>query len=144
MKKSKVKVAQLCPTLCDPPWSSPGQDTAVGSLSLLQGIFTTQGLNPGLLHCRRIPYQLSHQGSPRTLEWVAYPFSRGPSWHGNWTRGLLHCRQILYQLSHKGRISVSPSCRRWNLRGLRTLILNLFSLHRLFDSTSRLVKSAVY
>ena len=86
------------------PWSSPGQDTGVGSLSLLQGIFTTQGSNPGLLHCRRIPYQLSHQGSPRTLERVAYPFSRGPSWPRNWTRGLLHCRQILYQLSHKGSI----------------------------------------
>ena len=35
----------------------------VGSLSLLQGIFPTQGLNPGLLHCRQILYQLSHQGS---------------------------------------------------------------------------------
>ena len=38
------------------------------------------GLNPGLLHCRRIIYQLSYQGSPRILlEWVAYPFSRGSS-----------------------------------------------------------------
>ena len=47
------------------PWSSPGQNTGVGSLSLLQGIFPTQGLNPGLLHCRQILYQLSHKGSPR-------------------------------------------------------------------------------
>ena len=39
-------------------------DTGVGSRSLLQGIFPTQGLNPGLLHCRRILYQVSHQGSP--------------------------------------------------------------------------------
>ena len=46
------------------PWSSPGQDTGVGSLSLLQGIFPTQGSNPGLLRCRRILYQLSHKGSP--------------------------------------------------------------------------------
>ena len=46
------------------------------SLSLLQGIFSTQRLNPGLLHkCRRFLYQLSHRGSPRILEWVAYPFS---------------------------------------------------------------------
>ena len=45
------------------PWNSPGQNTGVGCLSLLQGIFPTQGLNPGLLHCRRILYQLSHQGS---------------------------------------------------------------------------------
>ena len=59
------------------PWNSPGQDTGVGSLSLLQWIFPTQGSNPGLLHCRRIHYQLSHQGSPRILEWVAYPFSSG-------------------------------------------------------------------
>ena len=44
---------------------------------LLQGIFPTQGSNPGLSHCREILYQLSHQGSPRILKWVAYPFSRG-------------------------------------------------------------------
>jgi len=46
-----------------------------GSLSLLQGIFPTQGLNPGLPHCRRILYQMSYKGNPRILEWVAYPFS---------------------------------------------------------------------
>jgi len=46
------------------PWNSPGQNTGVGSLSLLQGIFPTQGSNPCLLHCRRILYQLSHKGSP--------------------------------------------------------------------------------
>ena len=46
------------------PWNSPGQNTGVGSLSLLQRIFPTQGWNPGLLHCRRILYQLSHKGSP--------------------------------------------------------------------------------
>ena len=60
--KVKVKVTQLCPTLCDPmdysPWNSPGQNTGVVSLSLLQGIFLTQGLNPGLLHGRQILYQL--------------------------------------------------------------------------------------
>ena len=57
------------------PQNSPGQSTEVGSLSLHQGIFPTQGSNPGLQHCRRILYQLSHKGSPRILEWVAYPFS---------------------------------------------------------------------
>ena len=67
------------------PWNSPGQNTGVGSLSLLQGIFPTQGSNPGLPHCRQILYQLSHKGSPRTLEWVAYPFSSGSSWPRNWT-----------------------------------------------------------
>ena len=47
------------------PWNSPGQNTGVGSCSLLQGVFPMQGSNPGLLHCRWILYQLSHQGSPR-------------------------------------------------------------------------------
>ena len=68
------------------PWNSLGQNTGVGSLSLLQGIFPTQGSNQGLLHCRQILYQMSHKGSPRILEWVAYPFSRGSSWPRNWTR----------------------------------------------------------
>ena len=126
----KVKVAQSCPTLCDPmgytvlgilqarilEWvaipyfrdlPNPGMEPrslalqvdslpvepqgkpkniGMGSLYLLQGIFPTQGLNPGPLHCRQILYQLSHQGSPRILEWVAYPFSRGSSQPRNPTR----------------------------------------------------------
>ena len=57
------------------PWNSPGQNTGAGNVSLLQGIFATQGLNPGLLNCRQILYQLSHKGSPRILDWVAYRFS---------------------------------------------------------------------
>ena len=63
------------------PWNSPGQNTGVGSLSLLQG--SSQPRSP---HCRWILYQLSHQRSPRILEWVAYPFSRASSWPRNWTR----------------------------------------------------------
>ena len=69
-----VLVAQSCPTLydpadCSPPTSSnhgdsPGKNTGVGGLSLLQGILPTQGSNLHLLHCRWIPYHLSHQGSP--------------------------------------------------------------------------------
>ena len=47
------------------PWNSPGQNTGVGSLSLLQGIFPTQGLNPDLPQCRQILYQLSYEGSSR-------------------------------------------------------------------------------
>ena len=72
--------------LRDSPWNSLGQNTGVGSLSLLQGIFLIQGLNPGLLHCRQILYQLSHKENPIILEWVAYPFSRGSSQSRNWTR----------------------------------------------------------
>ena len=90
-----VQVAQSCLTLRShglySPWNSPGQNTGVGSLSFLQGIFPTQGLKPGLPHCRRILYQLSyhklsHKGTPRILEWVAYPFSRGSSQPRNRTR----------------------------------------------------------
>ena len=67
-------------------WNSPGQNTRVGSLSLIQGIFPIQGSNPSLPHCRQILYQLSHQGNPRTLEWVAYPFSSRSSQPRNQTR----------------------------------------------------------
>ena len=68
-----VVVVQSCLTLCDPmdcgppgscPWDPPGKDTGAGYPALLQGIFPTQGPNPGLLHCRQILYYLSHQGSP--------------------------------------------------------------------------------
>ena len=45
------------------PWNSPGQNTGVGSCSLLQGIFPTQGSNLGLSHCRQILYHLSHLGT---------------------------------------------------------------------------------
>ena len=66
------------------PWISSGQNTGLDSLSLLQGICPTQGSNPGLSHCRRILYQLSHKGSPKILEWVAYCFSSGSSQPRNW------------------------------------------------------------
>ena len=76
--KVKVLVILSCSTLCDPmdcslPGSciygdSLGKTTGVGCHPLLQGIFTTQGLNPGLLHCRQILYHLSHQGSPSAHE----------------------------------------------------------------------------
>ena len=71
------------------PWNSPGhngESTGVDSLSLLQGIFPTQKSNPCLPHCRQILYQQSHKGSPRILEWVAYPFSSGSSHPSNLTR----------------------------------------------------------
>ena len=84
--------AQPCPTLCDPMncsppgtsvhGDSPGKKTEVGCHALLPGIFLPQGLNTGLPHCRQILYQ----GSPRILERVAYPFSRGSSQPRNRTR----------------------------------------------------------
>ena len=68
------------------PWNSLGQHTGVSSLSLLLRIYSTQGSNPRLPHCGWILYQLSHKGSLRILDWLAYPFSRGSSWPRNWTR----------------------------------------------------------
>ena len=74
VSRSEVKVSQS-DSESDSPWHSPGQNTEVGSLSLLQGIFPTQGSKPGLPHCECTLYQLGHKGSPRILEWVACPFS---------------------------------------------------------------------
>ena len=81
------------------PWNSPGQNTGVGSHSLLQGIFPTHGSNPGLPYCRWVLYQLRHQGSPRvgSLSLLQGIF---PTQESN--RGFLHCRWILYQLSQQG------------------------------------------
>ena len=70
---------QLCPTLCGPmdcslPGSSihgdsPGKNTRVDCHDLLQGIFPTQGLNPGLPHCRQILYHLNNQWNPSPVQW---------------------------------------------------------------------------
>ena len=84
-KSHSVMSDSLRPHGLSSPWNSPDQNTGVGCLSLLQGIFPTQGLNPGLPHCQQILYQLSCKESPWILEWVAYPFSRGSSWPRNRT-----------------------------------------------------------
>ena len=82
-------------------WNSSGQNTRVGSLSLLQGVFPTQGSNPGLLHCWRIlPAESQGKlkntgvGSLSLFQWIF------PTQESN--QGLLRCRQILYQLSYQG------------------------------------------
>ena len=83
-------ITQSCPTLCDPmdcspPGSSvhghsPGKNTWVTCHALLQGIFPTQGSNPGLLHCRQILYWLSYEGNPKKTQFdelrrgTCYPF----------------------------------------------------------------------
>ena len=64
-----VVSSSLSPHGLQCPWNSPGQNTGMGSLSLLQRIFLIKGSNPGLPHCRQILYQLSHKRSPRILEW---------------------------------------------------------------------------
>ena len=91
VKWNEVKVAQLCLTLCD------SIDCIVhgilqarildwAAFPFSRRIFPTQESNPGLRHCGQILYQLSHKGSPRIREWVAYPCSRGSSQPGNQTR----------------------------------------------------------
>ena len=79
----KVKVIHSCPTLCN-PIDCTVHGTILARIlecvaySLLQGMFPTHGLNSGLLHSRQILFQLSHAGSPRILEWVAYHFPWDP------------------------------------------------------------------
>ena len=97
------------------PCPSPGQNIGGGSLSLLQGIFPTQGLNPVLPHCRWILYQLSHKGSPGILEWVAYPFSRGSSWPRNRTGvSCIVCRFFTNW-------AIREACATWQAPGKRLL-----------------------
>ena len=79
----------LWPQVLYSPWNSPGQNTGVDSLSLLQEIFPTQGSKLVLTHCRWILHQRSHKGSPRILEWVAYPFSSRSS-HTSAKSRLIH------------------------------------------------------
>ena len=82
------------------PWNSPGQNTGLGSLSLLQGIFLTQGLN-SVSHIAGILYQLCPKGSPGILERVAYP-SPGYLPDPGIEPGYPALQAFLYQLSYKG------------------------------------------
>ena len=91
-----MKDAQSCLTLCNPmDYTVHGILQArilqarileLVAIPFSRGIFPTQRSNPGLVLCRLILYQLSYQGSPRILEWVAYPFSSRSSWPRNQTR----------------------------------------------------------
>ena len=95
------------PWLCSPPDSSvhgdsSGKNTGVRCHALLQGIFPTQGSNPGIPHCRWILYHLSHQGSPRIAGVGTLSLLHGIFLIQKSKGGLLLCRQILYQLSYQG------------------------------------------
>ena len=121
----KVLVAQLCPTLCHPmdysPWNSPGQNTGVGSLSLLQGIIPTQGsklyFNKDFLILKTCCAQLlSHVCNPTDYSPPGSSVHRDSPGKNNGVGclallqgifprqgsnlGLLHCRWILYCLRH--------------------------------------------
>ena len=107
----KVLVAQSCPTLwdsmdCSPPSSSvhrdsPGKNTGVGCHAFLQGSFPTQGLNPGIPHCRRyLPSESPEKPKNTGVGNLFLLQGIFPTQESN--QGVLHCRRILYQLSHKG------------------------------------------
>ena len=83
------------------PWNSPDQNTGLGCCSLLQGIFPTQGSNPGLPHCRQILYQLSHKGSPFTCYHnvthqapLSMEFSRQEYWSGSVSSVAQSCQTL--------------------------------------------------
>ena len=82
------------------PWNSPGQNTGVGSLSLLQGIFSTQGSNTGLTQADSLPAE--PQGKPKNTEVGSLSLLQQilPTQESN--QDLLHCRWVLYQLSYQG------------------------------------------
>ena len=84
-ERHSVESDSLWPHGLYSPWNSPRILEWVAFPSS-RGIFSTQGSNPGLPHCRWILYQLSHKGSPRILEWIAYPFSSRSSQPRNQTR----------------------------------------------------------
>ena len=91
------------------PWNSPGQNTGVGRLSLLQGIFPTQGSNSGLLHCRQISLSSVPQGKPKntgvgSLFLLQQIF---PTQESN--PGFLRCRRILTELSGKPVLATSQT-----------------------------------
>ena len=108
--------AQSCPTFCDsmdcsPPgssvhWDSPGKNTGVGCHALLQGIFPTQGSNPGLLHWRCIPSlgPTEPPEKPKNTRVGSVSLLQGifQTQESNWV--LLHCRWMLYHLSYQGPI----------------------------------------
>ena len=105
--KVKMKVAQLCLTLRPhglySPWNSPGHNTEVGSHSLLQEIFPTQGLNPGFPHCRQILYQLSHKEGQEY--WSGEPIPSPEDLPNPGIKlGSPALQAILYQLSYQGNL----------------------------------------
>ena len=80
-------------------WNSPGQNTGVGGLYLLQGIFPIQGSNPGLLHCRQILYQMSYQGSRGIRKEMA-----------------THCSILVREIPWTEELGVLQSMRSWRGR----------------------------
>ena len=117
------------------PWNSPGQNTGVGSLSLLQGIFPTQESNPGLLHCRWIPYQLSHKRphanvrvrtQTRLGDSKFPPFLRNSKkslcWNGFFSTPVWLDRLLALELKAQGQILARDQGKLLSLSGSESLI----------------------
>ena len=86
------------------PWNSPGQNIGVGSLSLLQGIFPNERLNPNLPHCRLILYQVSYQFSS------VQSLSRGQLFATPWT------------VAHQASLSITNSRSLLKLRSIESVM----------------------
>jgi len=122
-----TQVCESCSVMSDSLW----QHGLYGPCNF-PGIFPSQGLNPGLPHCRWILYQQNHKGSPRILKWVAYPFSSRSSRPRNQTS--VSCiagrfftnwaiREAPYSYS-KGNINKQTGpCRIWDKQEMVHLIL---------------------
>ena len=102
----KVKATQSCPTLRPhglySPWNSPGQNTGVGSLSLLQGILPTQGWNPASPALQAYSLPAEPPGKPKNTGVGSLSLLQQILPTQGLNRGLLHCSQTLYQLSYQG------------------------------------------
>ena len=120
MRKWKWKLLSRV-WLLTTPWTIQSMDFSRPeySLSFLQGIFPTSGLNPGFPHCRQILYKLSHKGKPKNTGVGSLSLLQGifVTQESNWV--LLHCRQSLYQLSHQGKPSEKrfPKLQKRQMRG---------------------------
>ena len=120
------------------PWNSPGQNTGVGSLSLLQGIFPTQGLNPGLPYCRRILYQLSHKGSTLLVTYLTYSIVCMfiPSSIGHFLNYLLIFKNfwlhwVSVAVCRFSLVAADRGCSLVAMHGLHTVLASLVVEHRL-------------
>ena len=108
-----MKVAQLCLTLCNTmehsPWNSPGQNTGMGSLSLLQGIFPIpwrrEGIKPRSpsLQVDSLPTEPQEKPKNTGMGSLSLLQQIFPTQESNW--GLLHCRWIVYQMSYQGSLA---------------------------------------
>ena len=106
--------SESCSVMCDSlqphglysPWNSPGQNTEVGSLSLLQGIFPNPSIEPRFPELQADSLPAEPQGKPKNTGVGSFSFLQWtfPIQESNW--GLLHCRQILYQLSYQGSLGM--------------------------------------